>query len=427
MQSNPFSGYGKPATPAQFCGRKKNLRRIFDRISQKAPVSIVGERRIGKTSLLHYIKSPQALEQFSRDQANFLFVGLELKSENVTEHEFWLDMLRGLGDISMGKPWHQLLTDIQRELIQAGSEVPIFQIEQFFHRIKAWGYTPVFLLDEFDRVMFSKELDVHFFNTIRSFMVGEDDLFVMVVASRIDLYKAPKEIVGSPFFNVFSTEQLQEFSEDDFEEWLQNRLAGTNVTFDETIKEFLMDAGGLHPFFLQIIASEVFYSIEQNSQISLSARQEMLQTFKQNATPHFTYYWEHSSEEEKVWLALLSLGKKSARIKLNKYEDTNLQELRKRALIRKVDNEYQIFSSIFSLMVRDDVYTTTLGDAETYDKFLEDFKSGQPKERISRMAGSAKTALLNINPKYWGIFLHFLLNKDDPTMLLTEVVNNLGA
>lgn len=425
MQSNPFSAYGKPASPAQFCGRRKNLRRIFDRISQKAPVSIVGERRIGKTSLLHYIKSPQALQQFARDQASYLFVGLELKSENVTEREFWLGMMRGLEEVSIGKIWHPLLVDILRELTQVDAAVPVFQIEQFFHRIKAWGFTPVFLLDEFDRVMFSKELDVHFFNTIRSFMVGEDDLFVMVVASRIDLYKAPKEIVGSPFFNVFSSEMLQEFSEDDFNEFLQNRLADTNVVFDEDARELLVDTAGYHPFFLQIMASEMFYSLEQSTKITSDLKQEMLQTFKQNAIPHFTYYWDHSTEEEKVWLALLSLGKKTNRVLFNRYDDTNLQELRKRSLVRKVNNEYRIFSSVFLQMIRDDVYTATRGDADTYEKFLDEFKSNQPKERIVRMAGSAKTTLLSINPKYWSIFLHFLLNKDDPTRLLEDVASAL--
>jgi len=240
MPSNPFSGYGKPATPQQFCGRKKNLRRIFDRISQKAPVSIVGERRIGKTSLLHYIKSVEALQEYGRHEDNYLFVSLECKSENITEREFWLELMRGLEEISVRQTWHPLLVDIIRQLSETNTELPIYQIEQFFHRIKAWGYIPVFLLDEFDRVLFSKELDVHFFNTIRSFMVGEDDLFVMVVASRMDLYKAPKGIVGSPFFNVFSTELLQEFSSAEFDEWIKSRLVGTGMHFDESIKQIII-------------------------------------------------------------------------------------------------------------------------------------------------------------------------------------------
>jgi len=425
MPSNPFSGYGKPATPQQFCGRKKNLRRIFDRISQKAPVSIVGERRIGKTSLLHYIKSAEALQEYGRREDNYLFVGLEFKSENITEREFWLELMRGLEEISIRQIWQPLLMDILRQLSDVNTELPIYQIEQFFHRIKAWGYIPVFLLDEFDRVMFSEQLDVHFFNTIRSFMVGEDDLFVMVVASRKDLYKAPKGIVGSPFFNVFSTELLQEFSPAEFDEWIEHRLAGTNVYFDEAIKQIIVETAGAHPFFSQIMASEIFYSLEQGNPITPQLRQEITTTFKQNVMPHFKYYWDHSTEEEKVWLSLLALGKKSAQLKFSKYEDSHLQELQKRALIRKKESGYEIFSAVFARMISDDVYTATHGDAETYDQFLQDFQSNQPKERFLRMTNSAKTALLKINPKYWEIFLRFLISKDDAGTLLTEMASAL--
>ena len=52
--ANPFS-YGNPIRdPARFHGRQAELRQIVNRLrsSARESTSIVGERRIGKTSLL---------------------------------------------------------------------------------------------------------------------------------------------------------------------------------------------------------------------------------------------------------------------------------------------------------------------------------------------------------------------------------------
>ena len=54
---NPFS-YGNPIRdPARFHGRQAELRQIVNRLrsSARESTSIVGERRIGKTSLLKYM------------------------------------------------------------------------------------------------------------------------------------------------------------------------------------------------------------------------------------------------------------------------------------------------------------------------------------------------------------------------------------
>jgi len=57
MASNPFYFSGKITDPTRFIGRKDEIRFITQRMdgAQMTSVGVVGERRIGKSSLLHHI------------------------------------------------------------------------------------------------------------------------------------------------------------------------------------------------------------------------------------------------------------------------------------------------------------------------------------------------------------------------------------
>jgi uncharacterized protein len=57
---NPFT-FGNPIKdPARFYGREADIRQITNRLLSSAheSTSIIGERRIGKTSLLYHLSDP---------------------------------------------------------------------------------------------------------------------------------------------------------------------------------------------------------------------------------------------------------------------------------------------------------------------------------------------------------------------------------
>jgi len=53
--ANPFAIQGRISDPRQFIGRRDELDQISDLLRTMQPVSLVGERRIGKSSLLYHI------------------------------------------------------------------------------------------------------------------------------------------------------------------------------------------------------------------------------------------------------------------------------------------------------------------------------------------------------------------------------------
>ena len=63
MKTNPFE-YGNPIThPSQFFGRKNELIRMQDSIRQMRGISVVGERRVGKSSLLKVLSSLEIIQE----------------------------------------------------------------------------------------------------------------------------------------------------------------------------------------------------------------------------------------------------------------------------------------------------------------------------------------------------------------------------
>ena len=74
---NPFI-FGGPVLPERFIGREKEVKDILDRLANPAHVStaVSGEVLIGKTSLLHYISSPEIAEKrgLSSEKCRFIFI-----------------------------------------------------------------------------------------------------------------------------------------------------------------------------------------------------------------------------------------------------------------------------------------------------------------------------------------------------------------
>src|SRR5262245_20345638 len=53
--ANPFQAGGRLRNPKHFVGRESDLRQILSRVANMDSVSVIGPRRIGKSSLLHHI------------------------------------------------------------------------------------------------------------------------------------------------------------------------------------------------------------------------------------------------------------------------------------------------------------------------------------------------------------------------------------
>jgi predicted AAA+ superfamily ATPase len=102
MIANPFT-YGNPISDStRFFWRKREIEQVFSRLLnvEFELSSLVGERRIGKTSLLNYLAHPSVRHAHGLDADKHIFVYVDLQMVS--------------RDMSPARPWQRLLPDFFR-------------------------------------------------------------------------------------------------------------------------------------------------------------------------------------------------------------------------------------------------------------------------------------------------------------------------
>ena len=100
MRGNPFT-YGNPISdPRRFFGRVSEIEQIFGRLRNPEfeSSSVVGDRRIGKTSLLNYLADPgvRATYGLGADSCNFVYADLQMVDEAMGPEQLWRRLLASL-------------------------------------------------------------------------------------------------------------------------------------------------------------------------------------------------------------------------------------------------------------------------------------------------------------------------------------------
>src|SRR2546425_534175 len=110
---NPFT-YGNPISdPKRFFGRRHEVQQVFSRLrnAEFESSSLVGERRIGKTSLLKYLAHPLVPQSYGLDPDKYLFVYVDLQvvDEQTTPVRLWHWLLRRMASCCSDHQVKQLL------------------------------------------------------------------------------------------------------------------------------------------------------------------------------------------------------------------------------------------------------------------------------------------------------------------------------
>jgi len=295
----PFT-FGNPIKdPARFYGRREDLRQIVNRLRSSAheSTSIVGERRIGKTSLLKYLDTPEVAAQLGLPKNEFCMVYIDFQ---------------GLTDITPERFWQRVLTKIERSIClpELTSEIQqvremgafdLFDLEDLFESITGRGLTTVLMLDEFEYVTQNPNFGPDFFGGLRALAIHQN--LPLLTATRRELVDLchSEELKGSPFFNIFANIILRPFSRTEVLEMLDGYMADSPIQFSEREKELVLSLGGGYPFFTQM-AGNYLVEAKQKGLDGDALLQDLYANFDAQADSHFSYMWSHSSESEKITL-----------------------------------------------------------------------------------------------------------------------------
>ena len=315
MNTNPFT-YGNPIRdPSRFHGRREELRQIVNRLrsSARESTSIVGERRIGKTSLLKHLANPQVAQGLGIDPECFCLVYIDFQGlTDITPKRFWERVLRK----TARETCDQTLQEEIKSLLDMDT-YDLFDLEDLFEKVAETGVTLVLLMDEFEYVTQNTNFQADFFGGLRALAIHQN--LVLVTATRRELVDLchSEQIKGSPFFNIFASVVLRPFQAQEAAELVDAYAQGADLALSSRDKETILILGGGCPFFVQMAGYHLVEAKARGLQ-DTETYKETITCFDEQSAPHFSYLWSHCTESEQITLlATISLnrGKPSKKTK----------------------------------------------------------------------------------------------------------------
>jgi hypothetical protein len=294
---NPFFHRGAIRQAKHFYGRSAEVDQILGLLRNGQSVSLIGPRRIGKSSLLLHICRPNVRKTFNLHPPHALFVMLDCQE---------------LGGSPPDEVYESLLLSLSDAAKSAGITIDQFQrpgtyraLDRALHQISSQNIPIVFILDEFELLAINKHLSPYFFARLRGLTTKYGLAYLTASQRPLFAITAEEEILSSPFFNIFVTLPLGLFSEDEARSMIDGRMADLDVNFSENLINHLLFLVGPHPFFLHIAGYHAYQTIKQNQNEgyldNLSALEDQIEV---EADSHLGYLWQNLSEDEQYALAL---------------------------------------------------------------------------------------------------------------------------
>ena len=423
MTNNPFT-YGNPISdPRRFFGREREIELVFSRLrnAEFESSSLVGERRIGKTSLLHYLADPDVRRRYDLNHGThmFVYVDLQMMNQEVTPVRLWQRLLRQMGRVCQDPVVHEAIDEIRQV-----ETIDNFALADLFDIVDEKNQYVVFLLDEFEKVTVNPNFGTDFFYGLRSLAIQHH--LALITSSRRELIELchSEAIRSSPFFNIFANINVGLFTEDQALDLIETSLRLTDVRFEVGLIDAIFRLAGLHPYFLQVACYHAFESYRQP--LSLLDRSRLMGAqLYQEAAPHLASYWHTSDEREKILLTVLALLDRRGYAVEQRFEvaalheyyvrsDQTLSRLEKRGLISEQPEGYRLFSTAFGDWIAEEI-TDVAHDPQTYEEWLRGNHA-----TVDKLSAAAKNEIGQILPRISSKYRDLIVGwVGDPKNLIT--------
>ncbi|MEZ4643870.1 MAG: ATP-binding protein [Chloroflexota bacterium] len=199
---NPFFNRHRITDPAYFFGREREIEALYSAIATRQCRSIVGERKMGKSSLLSHLADPATLQEHGFDPDKYVFVYIDLEGmANIAYEEFWPEVLDRM-ELALPESEAELRDMVADLALQA--EVRFMQVRRLLRRLDRAGLTVVLMLDEFESLASNEAFNASFYGELRS-LAGEMGV-VYITASKRSLYDLTyqhADTLSSPFSIFF--------------------------------------------------------------------------------------------------------------------------------------------------------------------------------------------------------------------------------
>jgi hypothetical protein len=248
--TNPYDPWN-PAAPPHFFGRDKLLRKLGEALDQGRSISLVGDSRIGKSSLL------QTWAELAQSRGRTV----RLLSGEGPEGASCQAFLQAITNKNYRDP---LLPDLDDWDLD-----PDFAADELSNWAEAAALPPLILVDEAERLL--AHLPHRFFERLRG-MLGR---VCLVLASRKEIGDIPREDrLTSPLLNRLELQRLG-LLEDEGVNGILGLGAGLLTPDDGAL---MLEWAGRHPFYLVLLGHYLWDARRHGESVD-----EALEEFQENA------------------------------------------------------------------------------------------------------------------------------------------------
>lgn len=339
VHCNPYLNRNMIRDRKSFYGRRKEVATIFSRIGASRPqsVSIVGERRIGKSSLLHYINEPGNRLSYLDESTSYIFIFMDFQEKRRgTAEEFFASLFDLLSQESEGR---------LSELPEPGYD----GFKQVCKRIDSEGMKLIMLFDEFEAITKNRNFEPEFFAFLRSLANNYNVAYVTSSVKNLQEMCHNREISDSPFFNIFSNLNLGPFNLQEARKFVTEPSRECGIPLEENF-ETIVELGGHFPFYMAIACSILFEFDFAQADSRKTVLENIEELFLEEAGMHFQFIIESLGPDE-----LKVCQKLTERVPLDSIDRFVIKNLLRRGYLipGDSDREYRLFSRTLERMIEE--------------------------------------------------------------------------
>ncbi|MGK7878988.1 MAG: pentapeptide repeat-containing protein [Crocosphaera sp.] len=373
VKGNPYVYGSIVKEEVAFYGRKQELQEIVQGVIQTPIINtfLIGERRLGKTSLLYQLKK--------RLETPFIPVNVDIYKNSTTE-----EILNNILDEVISSLIKNKIIDDKlenRNFLKSNNFVESFQEIIERAKLKLPNIKIVWLLDEADYLLSIKsentglsskinlllekfkgqqsvieemknvlsselnEIDETVQNILRSALQQLGDNLVAVVAgtSILSSYGAK---YNSPFLNIFRRITLKMLTEEETRALITQPASCLGYTYSEEAINHIINLSGGQPYCCQALCYEAFEFATTNQRLSIEmndikkAEEKVIEDLFDS---YFSGFWDRADKTQRSFLKNLAEGKSTESIKI---ERSQIKELINWNLIRREQNSYVFCSEL---------------------------------------------------------------------------------
>lgn len=312
-----------PIESDMFFGREQEMQRIEEMLSGDRPqcVSIVGERRIGKSSLVNRVF--HKIKNDKNTRAVYIDCD-EIDGDCQTKDRFFQSL-------------NQAFCDAEKEKQEGNLFDNYSSFKAFVKRQGGNGVKTIIFIDEFEHLPEHSFADDTFFSNLRALANAPDNRLAFVSVSKTALKELTHQAVkSSGFWNIFESGYLGLLEHESIVKLRRCGFEKTGFSLTKEEEEKIHYYAGNYPYFNQVACSFAWDTGRNNATVDWKSLEVQLR-------PHYKEIWDNRKTEEQKLLKDLK--------GINAKEEFILNDLLARGLVILVEKTYSPFSGYFAELI----------------------------------------------------------------------------